>query len=412
MNKSGLMAAAFITIFLPKLYADVSGSAGIIFPEITSGSGARAEAMAGAFTAIADDASAVYWNPAGLSRINKIKVSFAFDKWLMDSFYQNLSTAFPTGPGVLGLDIFYMNYGSFNRVNESGGLTGGALNPYNLSILGGYGISFGKELSLGLSGKFAMQSIDTYSYTGFGVDLGLLYKTQAFSAGLALQNIGTGGAYSMPMAVRTGASVLALVMREHKLLIALNLDYIFKDAPYAGLGAEYVFAKILSLRAGYRYKFSENNTGGLTGLTAGAGVDINGLTIDYAFVPFGDLGLTHRVTLNMEFTLPEQDEGVLKPIKRAPDKETGKPAKTAKELMDMLAQGGTYENAGNLNAAEKTYKAIIDEDFEYAVAWKRLGAVMVKKKNNVEAFRCFEQYLKLKPADNAVRSWLEKNSRE
>jgi tetratricopeptide (TPR) repeat protein len=78
----------------------------------------------------------------------------------------------------------------------------------------------------------------------------------------------------------------------------------------------------------------------------------------------------------------------------------------------MLAQGGSYENAGNLNAAEKEYKAIIDENFDYADAWKRLGAVMVKKKNNVEAFRCFQQYLKLRPDDKAVRAWMDKNSRE
>ncbi len=392
--------------------AAVNDSAGIIFPELTSGAGARSESMAGAFTAVADDASAVFWNPAGLSRINKIKVSVEFDKWFMDSYYENLMSAFPLGSGVLGLDVFYMNYGSFNRVNESGALTGGAVNPYNLSVLGGYGLSLGKELSLGVTAKFAMQSIDTYSYSGFGIDFAAMYKAQQFSYGLTLQNIGSGGAYSMPMAVRAGAALQALSTREHKLTVAMDLDYIFKDAPYASLGAEYIFAKMFFLRAGYRLKFGENNTGGLTGLSAGAGVGINDFTIDYAFVPFGDLGVSNRVTLNMDFAVPNSDVEMLKPVRRVVEKESDKQAKTPEQLRDMLAQGGSYENAGNLNAAEKEYKAIIDENFDYADAWKRLGAVMVKKKNNVEAFRCFQQYLKLRPDDKAVRAWMDKNSRE
>jgi hypothetical protein len=412
MKKHLLMISMIMSIPIAASFAAVNNSAGIIFPELTSGVGARAEAMAGAFTAVADDASAVYWNPAGLSRINKIKVSAAFDKWFMDSSYQNILAAFPSGPGVIGFDIFFMNYGTFNRVNESGGLPGGSINPYDLTVLGGYGMPLGRELSAGMSVKFSTQVIDTFSYTGLGLDLAMLYKIEAFAAGLTLQNIGTAGSYSMPMAVRGGASMLALSTREHKLTIAADMDYIFRDAPYASAGAEYVFLKMFSLRAGYRLKFGTNNTGGMTGLSAGAGVAFNDYSIDYAYVPFGELGTTHRVTLNMDFSLPSQEVEMLKPARRVTDSRTKKPEKTTKELFAMLAQGGSYENAGNLDAAEKQYREILDADFNYAEAWKRLGAVMVKKKNNVEAFRCFQAYLKLKPDDSAVKSWLKKNSRE
>lgn len=410
MNKH--FFAAVILFFAPVIFAGVNGNAGIIFPEIIAGAGARAEAMAGAFVSLADDASAVYWNPAGLSGIDNIKVSAAFDKWFMDSFYQNVMAAFPMGPGVLGLDIFYMSYGAFDRVNDSGVLTGGSVNPYSLSVMGGYGISFGKEFSAGLTARFALQAIDTTSVTGLSFDLGTRYKTKFFAAGFAIKNIGTAGEYSMPLQFKAGASIPLLSVKDHRFTFAADADYFLKDTAYASAGAEYSFSKLFSVRAGYRFGFGGNNTGSFSGFTAGAGAGIGNFSLDYALVPYGSLGITHRATLNMEFAVPNQEVEMLKPAKRKTEKPDGKEAKSAKELYDMLAAGGSYENNGNLDAAEKQYRAILDEDFNYAQAWKRLGAVMVKKKNNVEAFRCFQQYLKLKPDDKAVKAWIEKNSRE
>ena len=394
------------------LNAVVNDTAGIIFPELASGAGARADGMGGAFTSVADDASAVYWNPAGLSGIKNIKVSAAFDKWLMDSFYQNIMAAFPMGPGVIGFDVFYMSYGSFDRVNDLGILTGGTVAPYNLSFTGAYGLSLGSELSAGLSARFAMLSLDTNSFTGLAVDLGALYRTKSFSAGIALKNAGTGGDYYMPFEIKAGFSMPALATKEHKIIIALDTGYVLKEAPYAAAGAEYSFSKMFFARAGYKLKFTGTPEGSLGGLTLGAGAGLGAFSVDYAFVPFGDLGATHRVALNMEFAPPSQEVEMLKPVMRSTAKTADKKTKTPEELLDMLAQGGSFENAGNLDAAEKQYRAILDEDFNYADAWKRLGAVMVKKKNNVEAFRCFQAYLKLRPNDKAVKAWIDKNSRE
>jgi len=139
---AAMRMAAFILFISAYSFGGINNSAGIIFPELDSGAGARAAGMGGAFTAVADDASASYWNPAGLSQLKNTEVMITFDKWFADSFYQHFIAAFPLETGVFAADIFYMNYGTFATYDNTGMLLGGTINSYNAAGTLSYGLDF------------------------------------------------------------------------------------------------------------------------------------------------------------------------------------------------------------------------------------------------------------------------------
>ena len=70
------------------------------------------------------------------------------------------------------------------------------------------------------------------------------------------------------------------------------------------LGVEDVVLSLLALRAGYTLNLSDPGLDGLTGVTAGFGLAYRGIALDYAFLPSGDLGTAHRVSLTYRFIQP------------------------------------------------------------------------------------------------------------
>jgi long-subunit fatty acid transport protein len=293
-----IFTAVFTAVFIN---AAINSSAGIMFPLLDMGVGARALGMGGAYTAIADDASAVHWNPAGLAQVKDAEISLAYDKWFMDTSNQQVIFAVPLGNGAIAGEVVYMNLGTFERLNESGNNINASIYPYNILGSMGYGTGIMPGISAGISIKIISQSTGTKSYTGFAGDLGALYKNEIMSAGISLQNAGSAAGFSLPMKIDAGAAFKAINTGENRVLIAADVNYLFKDSPALSVGAEYVFSNIIAARAGYNIRFGENNLDGLTGISGGIGLNIASIKLDYAIVPYGDLGTTHRATLTYQF---------------------------------------------------------------------------------------------------------------
>jgi hypothetical protein len=266
--------------------------------------GARAAAMGSAFAAISDDSTAVYWNPAGLNQVRGGSVALMHAAWFEEINYDWFSYAQPIAhAGVIGIGVQYLSYGSMSELDDTG-LETGSFSPADTAMTVSYGNSlFG--IPVGASIKYISSKIKNTA-TAYAADVGMLYgfPGDKLMVGAAVQNVGTNMKYiaeasPLPMNVRAG-------MAYHigkNWCAALDLNAPIDNAPSFGAGTEYVFrlnpALSVAGRAGYNTRNIE--TGGLNGVTAGLGFTYERYTIDYAYVPYGNLGDTNRISINIKF---------------------------------------------------------------------------------------------------------------
>jgi len=309
--------------------AETRDSANFIWLYIEPGS--RPGGIGKTFTGLADDVNASFYNPGGLALQEKNGVTVMHEPRgvaeLSDMFYDYVAFSYRTGKyGTVCMDVIYSDAGKSLITDEQN-------NEYG--YMHSYGAAPSLYWSYQLSANLGVGAGATYVYEHLtdlpgGVNdqvlgnAGVLYKTplKGLSGGLAFTNIGqnktaTGvndegqqieSNYPPPRTVRFGLGYkilstdlndLTAVGDAQKLL--MNFDESFADelgqAVYSG-GAEYVYAKMVAVRAGY-YR---DKVGEITGLTLGFGFSYKDLSFDYARVPEGQAyGDVHRFAVGYLF---------------------------------------------------------------------------------------------------------------
>lgn len=289
-----------------------AGTTGAAFLKLPAS--ARAEGLGGTFAAAAAGPEAIFWNPAGLARAagaGRSELSFSYNALLESAHSGALAWARPlaSGNSTMGASIVYYSPGAIDAYDRFGNPTG-TFTPLDLALAGAYARRFG-PVAAGVGAKFILSELAGVSGVGFALDLGIVAERVsemgegALDLGVALRNFGPAisvgsSADPLPFAVQLGARWHASPM------LAVLLDgHLDVDAdPYPTLGAEFtqVFgaASKGQLRVGYNVK-RPRGLEGLTGLAAGGGLDFDRFRFDYAWVPFGDLGTTHRITTALRF---------------------------------------------------------------------------------------------------------------
>ena len=328
---SGLRHFAFL-IFAFSLAAHAAkiypseGSASAAFLKI--GVGARAVGMGEAYTAVSDDPYAMYWNPAGLALLKDRNLAFTHNDYFA-GFTQEYAAytapaphigLLPSGSvknGVVGASFNYFYYGSDLERRSGDFESGNNLSPaegkfgaHDMAVSLGYGASLSSVLRAGAAINFIQQSIDTRSAASAALDLGALYdfdfQGRAFTAGLAVQNIGPGikfidRRYPLPLTASAGLSTR---LNNKSLLLSFDVSKPIDNYPSFALGLEQKIAGRLFLRAGYRLREYGNESGGLSGFALGLGFISGPFSFDYAMSPFGDLGNTQRFSATLRFSGP------------------------------------------------------------------------------------------------------------
>lgn len=327
---AGVMAFA-----APVAWAEGEGTAGAPFLKI--GTSARAEGMGGAFTAIVDDVDATYWNPAGLMRLKRSSIGLTHLEWFEDIRYEYISYADKYDYiGAIGVGIGFLYLGDIPKTLESptgdydavnsGGTFGASDLLINLAWAGNLGL---QENKLGLGVKIINESIDENQSFSFGLDLGdqlLLSKTRWYRSlaeqsaaayiipsaiGISFKNIGTPVKFfnqndPLPLTASFG---LAYQFMEEDLNLALDFDYqTVESLLVIRAGGEYwIHTGIrgapdqmldVAVRGGYRTGYDASSA---PGFSLGAGIRYAGLGLDYVYMPFGDLGVTHRISLKFSW---------------------------------------------------------------------------------------------------------------
>lgn len=266
----------------------------------------RAAALGGAYVAIADDPNIIFYNPAGITNIENIPISFSFLKHLIDINSVSLASTFNiNGIGKFASSLQYINYGEFDERDESGNKLG-SFNPSDLAVTLAYGNSFDENLTYGVGVKLIYSNIADNTSLGIAGDFGIQYSLprNGWNFGLSVLNIGNQLTYynevseNLPTSIQLGGSkkLEHMPLQFFFAFTRLNDDDRFK---YFNLGGEFTLSKIIQLRFGYnnikRTEYKVASSAGLGGFSFGIGVDVKGYDVDYAFSSMGDIGATHRI---------------------------------------------------------------------------------------------------------------------
>ncbi len=286
---------------LSTLLLGVSGSAiaddNHAFPIFRTGVSARALAMGTAYTAVADDASAGYWNPAGLTGVEKFSLTTMMsDNMRFDRQYMYAALAYNFGTAGWGA-FSWVNAG-IDNIEEAGvnGPTGNMIDFDQHGFLFSYGNKM-NNLHVGATLKVGYQKTADYSASGVGFDAGIKYAVgENVFLGVSARDLGTKvGRTSVPVTWRVGMAAMAF----GGFTFAGDIQKIqHRDNVTLYLGSE------------YDYEFAENYFGAIRGGVAdgdfsiGAGLTVmKKYSIDYAYVTETEsfLGENHRVSLSIAF---------------------------------------------------------------------------------------------------------------
>jgi len=315
------------------------GMAGLPFLKIGVG---RCSGMGEAFVAIADDASAAYWNPAGLAMVGNRAVLVNHIDWITDINHEFLSAVVPTRAGNIALSVTALSLGQFEEttIDQYQG-TGRTFTGTDLALAVSYARMFTDKLAFGLSAKALSERIWDVGTTGIAFDFGVHYNTgwRNLRLGMAIANFGPDLHYSgkqlnfthypdwdwpwtrepIPATYLTETFPLPVLFRfgiaydlfrtEHNILTAaVDLNHFNDVNEKVNMGLEYRLQGFY-LRAGYILNTDVQyaaDIGWSTGISFGAGFRIRpvsalGLGLDYGYRDLGRLGMSHRLSLGLEF---------------------------------------------------------------------------------------------------------------
>jgi len=307
---------------------------------------ARASAMGEAYVAQVDDAFAGYWNSGAMAFNRKTQFASMYSNWFMevfnDMYYFHIAgNQFVDGIGNLGVNATYMTYGE-QTVTDEDGYEGETFNSYDISVAATYASQLKENIGLGLTFKFILSDLAPETETtskgqgmSYAFDIGYKHKNlmvEKLDFGLNLQNIGPNMTYldasnsdPLPMNWRMGLSYRAIESKFNKFTLNTDMNKVLaNDDPVyerfftawtddskkteieeivLGIGAEYVYLDLLSLRTGYIY----DKAGDIIGASFGAGFHYTFaneylVNIDYSFQPGGGMqDYNQTMSIKVEF---------------------------------------------------------------------------------------------------------------
>lgn len=306
MRKHIKIIAIFIFIFTcifaaasSRSFAQV-GDGGEPGAFLKNGFSVRASAMGHSFVSIADDASAIFYNPGGLINIKGTQVVGMYSKLFNDIDgvnYGAVGVAHNFDFGIVGIGAVYMNVADIPYVENESGPTGLYFSNNQTAFYLSYTKLFLENLNIGGNLKFINHSLESYSGTGFGLDLGL-YSTvnENLTVGLMFQDL--------------IGPVIKLNKREDKYKTKVKFGFVYKPikglkiAPEAvfesdkneifSIGAEYaLFNDMIFLRSGFNTTYNS--------FSAGVGIKYMNAGIDYSFNTHKYLGNINKFGFNVSF---------------------------------------------------------------------------------------------------------------
>ncbi len=302
-----------------------AGTAGLQFLKL--GVDARAIGMGEAYTAVSDDISSVYWNPAGLALSDKNQVMLSHTNWVANIKHEYLAVSKITNLGTFALSTSFLHMDDMDITTEElFGPTGETFSPYNLAVGLTYASRFTDRFAFGVTAKYLRESLGwekQHTINGYSVDIGTTYNTgwRNFIIGMSLRNFGPDLEYTidndgdglfdedpfdlidndgdglvdedreeypfkLPMNFSLGIAFDLYRSGNNSLIASVQLDNSVDRKETWNLGAEYKLG-VFAIRGGYQFNYDAAN------FSAGLGwripVNFAIIDLDYAYTNMGDL---------------------------------------------------------------------------------------------------------------------------
>ncbi|HAB54342.1 MAG: hypothetical protein A2315_09685 [Ignavibacteria bacterium RIFOXYB2_FULL_35_12] len=324
MKKIVLIIAAIIFVFISfeshaQLFPTLGGQrAGISTAQFLKiGVGGRASAMGESFIAVANDASALYWNPAGVVQFEQHQVIFSHNQWVGDISHDFLGVVYHfDAANSIGASLISLSMKDMPVTTEFSPFgTGEYFGFSDFAFAITYSRKMTDKFSFGGTIRYIEETLDKLKMRGVMIDLGTYYWTGLGSSRFAVtvtnfgNNLAPDGeviligkrkksewqAFAPPTIFRIGFAFEPFENEEHSLTSSIQLNHPNDNSENVTAGFEYNWKKILYLRGGYKFNVDEQN------ISFGAGfcipVSFTELNLDYAYSNFVRLGSAHRFSI-------------------------------------------------------------------------------------------------------------------
>ncbi|MEO8167456.1 MAG: PorV/PorQ family protein [bacterium] len=315
---------------IPNLGGQRAGISAFQFLKI--GVGARGVAMGESFVAVANDASALFWNPAGLADIKENEAIASHTEYIVDISHEFFGITYRLGDAdVVGASFSSLHMKDMEITTETQPLgTGRFFSFGDIGVGLTYSRKMTDQFSFGATVRYAEETLDLLKMRAFMVDLGTMYWTGLGSTRFAvtISNFGSDvkpkgtymqpsgstvtefQAFSLPTVFKLGVAMEAFENEDSRLTTSIQLNHPNDNAEHFRLGAEYGYKNTLFLRGGIKRTigqkvFGEDETSP-EDFTFGAGfrLDVSGISCvsaDYAFARYSQLGSVHRFSVSFTY---------------------------------------------------------------------------------------------------------------
>jgi len=319
---------------------NVSKTGTVAAPFLEIPVGARAVAMGGAFVSVVNDASALYWNAAGLVDIKKNEIIGIHSNWIAETSFDFAGLAIPLGTiGTLGLSFTSLSMDDMKvRTVDKPEGTGEYFSAGDINIGISYAFRLTDRFAIGFTTKYIQQKIWHMTASAFALDAGTTFRTDLFNGlviGASVSNFGTSmrldgrdtrrfsavdetkmGAnqsipqniemesWDLPLLFQFGVSSNAFKSENYRWTVAVDALHPSDNYESLNVGSEIAYREFLFLRAGYSSLFLEDGEGGLS---LGVGFNTEMLfsevviKFDYAYRDMGRLENAQFFSIALEF---------------------------------------------------------------------------------------------------------------
>lgn len=341
LNKKLIVVCIIIFSLLPAIIVaqKVTKTGTTAAKFLSIGIGPRANAMGGAFTSISNDASAIYWNPAGIAYSDQFQAIFTYSSMFADLKLNYFGLIIPGADlGNFAVSVTALNYGEMQVTTENQPEgTGETFSPGSYAFGLSYARHITDDFSVGATAKLVTESIYHSNATGLSFDIGTIFNTPFYGIRFAssINNYGTkmqmtgddllirydvdpqrAGSnntvdaniatekFDLPLRLQIGISKDFNFMEDQRFTLAVDGNIPNDNDQSVNVGGELaLFNDMISIRGGYKSLFLKDSQ---EGLTFGVGFIYNragfiNIGVDYAFQKYDYLGNVHSFGIILKF---------------------------------------------------------------------------------------------------------------